>query len=418
MKATNKPISERIVCRTDFPAFANKSFAYLDNAATTQVPTVVLNALNAYFQEGAANPGRGEYGLNIQVTQLYERARERVATFVGASPKEIAFTSGTTEGLNTVAQAYAAKILKPGDEILVTAAEHHSNFLAWQRVCRQAGAKLLIAPLDTRGRLDWEKFEAIINAKTKILALAHVSNVLGTIFPVKQASALAHSFGAKVVLDCAQSAGHMPLNLHEFDVDFASFSGHKMYALPGIGALYIKQNLIAETDAFMLGGGMVDEVWEQRSSYLSNIRKLEAGTPNVPGAISMAAAADYLDEIGLTAIRKHERYLTSYLFERLASIPDCKVYGIPKDEEDRTGIISFNIQGVHPTDVALALDEAGACIRTGTHCAQPLHRRLGIEQSCRISLGLYNTPEDIDLVTGVLSNLRQKLGRRILGMFP
>ncbi len=413
-----KPASDRIICRTDFPVFERKNFAYLDSAATTQVPSMVLDAVSTYYQEGAANPGRGEYGLSIQVTQVYEQARRRMASFVGANPEEIAFTPGTTGSLNAVAQAYALNILKPCDEVLVTAAEHHSNLLVWQRACKQTGARLRIAPLDAQGRLDWESFESLVNERTKILALTHVSNVLGTIFPVMEAGALAHKFGAKVVLDCAQSIGRLPLDLHELDVDFASFSGHKMYALPGIGGLYIRQSLIPEIDAFMLGGGMVDEVWEQQSSYLGDIRKLEAGTPHVPGAISMAAAADYLDGIGLESIRKHESDLTGHLFDCLSRIPDCKVYGIPNNAVDRAGIVSFNVQGVHPTDVALALDEVGVCIRTGTHCAQPLHRRLGIEQSCRISLGIYNTAEDIDLAMEVLPDLRRKLGRRILGMFP
>lgn len=412
------PASEHIVCRTDFPALAQNKLAYLDNAATTQLPSPVLDAVEAYYHDGAANPGRGEYALNMQVTQVYEQARERIASFIGASPDEIAFTPGATEGLNTVAQAYAARLLGPGDEVLVTAAEHHSNFLVWQRVCDQTGARMVIAPLNDEGRLDWSALAATIGAKTKIVALTHVSNVLGTIFPVEEIAALAHEHGAKVVLDCAQSIGHMPLNLRKLDVDFAAFSGHKMYALSGIGALYIKEKLVPETDAFMLGGGMVDEVWERRSSYLSNIRKLEAGTPNVPGAISMAAAADYLDGIGLASVRQHERELTGYLFERLSEIPDCKVHGIPENTEDRTGIVAFSIKGVHPTDVALALDEVGVCIRTGTHCAQPLHRRLGIEQSCRISLGVYNTAEDIHVAVGALTDLRKKLGRRILGMFP
>lgn len=409
---------EHIVCRTDFPALAQNKLAYLDNAATTQIPSTVLEAVEVYYREGAANPGRGEYALNLQVTQLYEQARLRLASFVGAKPEEFAFTPGATEGLNTVAQAWAAKMLCPGDEVVVSAAEHHSNLLVWQRVCNQTGARLVIAPLNEEGRLDWAQLESQISTKTKLVALAHVSNVLGTIFPVKEVAELAHEHGAALVLDCAQSIGHLPLNLHELDVDFASFSGHKMYALTGIGALYVKESLVPEIRAFMLGGGMVDEVWERRSSYLDDIRKLEAGTPNVPGAISMAAAADYLDGIGLAAIRQHEIELTDYLFERLSEIPDCKVYGIPENACDRTGIVSFNIKGVHPTDVALALDEAGVCVRTGTHCAQPLHRRLGIEQSCRISLGLYNTLEDLERTTRVLSELRKNLGRRILGMFP
>ena len=412
------PAPKHIVCRTDFPVLAQNKLAYLDNAATTQMPTTVLDAVSAYYQEGAANPGRGEYALNLQVTQLYEQARQRLAAFVGAHPEELAFTPGATEGLNTVAQAWATKVLGPDDEVIVSAAEHHSNFLVWQRVCDQAGARLVIAPLNEEGRLDKTCFESLLSAKTKIVALAHVSNVLGTIFPIKELAALAHEHGAAFVLDCAQSIGHLPLDLHELDVDFASFSGHKMYALTGIGALYVKESLIHEMSAFMLGGGMVDEVWERRSSYLNDIRKLEAGTPNVPGAISMAAAADYLEGIGLATIQQHERELTGCLFGLLSETPDCKVYGIPNNAADRTGIISFNIRGVHPTDVALALDEAGVCIRTGTHCAQPLHRRLGIEQSCRISLGLYNTVEDIQTAAAVLSNLRQKLGRRILGMFP
>ncbi|MDO4854131.1 MAG: aminotransferase class V-fold PLP-dependent enzyme [Coriobacteriia bacterium] len=411
-------LQDRIICREDFPFLAQSKIAYLDNAATTQIPSTVLSAVEAYYRNGAANPGRGEYGLNLQVTQLYEQARERIAAFVGANAEEIAFTAGTTEGLNTIAQAYAAKMLGPGDEVLVTAAEHHSNFLIWQHACKQAGARLIISPFDANGRLDWDAFKASVSAKTKIVALAHVSNVLGTVFPIEDVVELSHEYGAKVVLDCAQSIGHLPLNLHALGVDFAAFSGHKMYALSGIGAMYIKQDLIADTSAFMLGGGMVDEVWESQSSYLDNIRKLEAGTPNVVGAISMAAAADYLDGIGLNSIHNHEKELTGYLLGCFSEIPDCKVHGIPGNANDRTGIVSFSVKGVHPTDVALALDEAGVCIRTGTHCAQPLHRRLGVEQSCRISLGLYNTFDDLQKAARTLSGIRESLGRRILGMFP
>ncbi len=404
--------------RDEFPAFTGGELVYLDNAATTQVPECVVDAVCGYYRAGAANPARGLYRAAVAATDAFERARAAIAAFLGAGGEEIAFTRNATEALNLVAAAWAAEHLGPGDAVVVTAAEHHSNLLPWQRVCAETGAVLRVVGLDAQGRLDEDALARALGCSAKILALPHVSNVLGTVFPVARVARLAHSTGAAVVLDCAQSAGHIPINLHDLGVDFAAFSGHKMYAPEGIGALYVRGGLLDEVAPFLLGGGMVGSVWEQRSSYLQDIRKLEAGTQNVGGAIGMGAAAAYLQGIGVDEIARRESRLAGRLLRGLAELGCTEVYGIPSAQADRTGIVSFNVRGVDPQDVAFFLDERNICLRVGSHCAQPLLRRLGVETCCRASLSFYNTFEEVDLLCQALSTMQRHTSRRIMGMFP
>ena len=404
--------------RDEFPALSGGELVYLDNAATTQIPECALDAVCGYYRAGAANPARGLYRISAAATDAFEQARAGFAGFVGAGAEEIAFLRNATEGLNLVAASWAARHLGPGDAVVVTAAEHHSNLLPWQRACLQTGATLRVVGLDAQGRLDEGALAQALDRSVKILAMPQVSNVLGTVFPVAKAVELAHSRGAAVVLDCAQSAGHIPIDLHGLGVDFAAFSGHKMYAPEGIGALYARESLMEEVQPFLLGGGMVDSVWQQRSNYLRDIRKLEAGTQNVGGAIGLAAAVAYLQDIGAEAIAEREKRLAEHLLRGLADLGCVEVYGITSAQADRAGIVSFNVRGVDPQDVAFFLDEHNICLRVGSHCAQPLLRLLGIETCCRASLSFYNTFEEIDLLCQALSTMQRHTSRRIMGMFP
>lgn len=413
--------------RADFPALALEAaeglragmpFAYLDSAATTQRPKQVLEAVNRHCITENANPYRGVYRTSLLATQAYEDARTQVAAFVGAQASEVVFVRNATEALNVVAASYALENLGPSDEIVLPVSEHHSNLVPWQRVCRKTHAKLRYLRLNVQGRLTDEEIDEVIGPHTKIVAVAHVSNVLGTRFPVEHIVQRAHAVGAKVVLDCAQSAGHMPLNLHELDVDFAALSGHKMYGPMGIGALYAKGDLLNQMEPFLLGGEMIDAVWEHNTTFQTGPRRFEAGTPNVEGAIGMAAAASYLQQAGLENVQVLEHRLTKRLLDGLRELGSVRIYGNPECDHDRAGIVAFNVDGVDPQDVGLFLDAHNVAIRTGSHCAQPLHRRLGVEQSCRASLGIYNTEEDIDRLLEGLSDMRHMVSRRIMGMFP
>ena len=410
--------------RHDFPVFqredearASLPFCYLDSAATTQRLGSILDVVLEHYQQSNANPYRGVYRDSLMATAEYEQARIEMADYVGADPDEIIFTRNTTESLNLIAYSYALEHLHAGDTIALPISEHHSNMVPWQRVCEQTGAELVYLELDEQGNLSQGSL-ARIDEHTKIVACAHVSNVLGTVFPIKELVQLAHQNGAVFVADCAQSAGHLPLNFHYLDVDFAAFSGHKMYGPTGIGVLYVKRELLANMKPFLLGGEMVDSVWEHRTSFLTGPRRFEAGTPNVDGAIGLRCAVRYLQGIERSTVAAHERELTQYLLENLSALPQVRFLGNGTYSENRLGIVSFNIESVDPHDVALFLDAQNVCIRTGSHCAQPLHRRLGVEQSCRVSLGIYNTKEDIDTFLNGLEDLRTTVTRRIMGMFP
>lgn len=391
--------------KKDFPILDqlvhDEGYTYLDNAATTQKPKQVLDRIRRYYDYDNANVHRGVHTLAERATRDYEASRQKVANFINAnSSKEIVFTRGTTTSLNWVAQ-FAKQILKPGDEVLISIMEHHANLIPWQEVCRQTGASLVYAYLK-EGTLDLDDFKAKVTSKTRFVCMAHVSNVLGCVNPIQEITAIAHGVGAYMVVDGAQSVPHMAVDVQALNCDFLAFSGHKMLGPTGIGVLYGKEEVLNLMDPVEFGGEMIDFVYEQEASWKSLPWKLEAGTPNIAGAIGLAAAIDYLESLGMSAIQNHERELVSYILPKLQSIDGLKLYG-PGNPMDQTGVLSFNLDGLHPHDVATALDYEGIAVRAGHHCAQPLLRHLGISAAVRASFYIYNTKEDCDrLVEAIL----------------
>jgi cysteine desulfurase/selenocysteine lyase len=391
-----------MVDRADFPLLAMQpDLHYLDSAATSQKPRVVLDAMMDYYTHDNANPHRGAYALSARATECYHRARERVARFVGVRDTDrLIFTRGTTESLNLVAAAWGRTNVRAGDEIVVTGLEHHANFVPWQQVANEAGAKLVICRLTGDGRVDVDHFRSLVGARTKVVAFSHVSNALGTINPVAELSAIARRAGAVVVIDGAQAAPHLPLVLDDLDVDFYAFSGHKMLGPMGCGVLVGKRELLEAMPPYQTGGDMIEFVGDERSSWNVLPHKFEAGTPNVADAVGLAAACEYLDRVGMDAVRRHEQLITALASDRLAAVPDARIYGPPP--ADRSGVVSFTIGDIHPHDLATILDEAGVCIRAGHHCAQPLMRRLNVPATARASFYLYSDESDVDaLVAGV-----------------
>lgn len=387
----------------DFPLLAAHAaggppLAYLDNAATTQKPSCVLDAMDDFYRTACGNPHRSAHALAAAATRVYEDARSTVARFIGASPEETAFTSGATHALNTVALCYCAERLEPGDEIALTLLEHHSNLVPWQTAARLSGARLSFIVPDRAGVVSDDEIDRAIGPRTRVVAFTGMSNVLGTVPPVKRIIEAAHACGAVAVLDCAQSIAHEPLDVHDLDVDFAAFSGHKLYGPMGIGVLYGKRRLLEETPPLLRGGGMVEAVFEGASSFDGTPGRFEAGTQNVAGAAGLAEAVRYLDRIGFDAVRAHERELTRALVSGLDSIPSVRLYGPgPNAETPRGGIVSFNVKGVGAAEVAHVLDRRGVAVRAGAHCAQPLLRHIGAEAVCRASVAAYTTMHDIDL---------------------
>ncbi|HEM6017328.1 TPA: cysteine desulfurase [Streptococcus suis] len=387
---------ERI--RKDFPILDqvvnDESLVYLDNAATTQKPQQVLDVLADYYQKDNANVHRGVHTLSERATARYEAARQKVADFIQAkSSKEILFTRGTTTGLNWVAQ-FAREILQPDQEVIISVQEHHSNIIPWQQACQQTGAKLRYVTLKD-GELDMDHLRSLLSSKTKFVSLAHVSNVLGGVAPIGEIAELAHQVGAYLVVDGAQSVPHMAVNVQELDVDFYAFSGHKMLGPTGIGVLYGKEGLLNLMSPVEFGGEMIDFVYEQSATWKELPWKFEAGTPNIAGAIGLGAAIDYLTEIGMEAIQAHEAELVDYVFPKLQAIPGLTIYG-SQDLSKRTGVIAFNLDDLHPHDVATALDYEGVAVRAGHHCAQPLLRYLQVPATVRASFYIYNTKADCD----------------------
>ncbi|TWT10998.1 cysteine desulfurase [Streptococcus sp. sy004] len=387
----------------DFPILQEQiqgePLVYLDNAATSQKPQMVLDALNQYYRTSNANVHRGVHSLAERATTAYEIARDKVADFIGANRKEIIFTKGTTAGLNIVA-TWAERLLKPGDEVLISIMEHHANLIPWQQVCQRTGAKLVYVYLKD-GQLDLADLKTKLNAKTKFVSIAHVSNVLGCVNPVKEIADLAHQVGAYLVLDAAQSAGHIALNVADLACDFMVFSGHKMYAPTGIGVLYGRKSLLEQLPPVEFGGEMIASVSEQEASWADLPYKFEAGTPPIAEAIGLGAAIDYLNQIGLSKVIAHEANLIAYLLPKLQQIDGLTLYG-PKDRQNRLGVISFNLEGLHPHDAATALDYQGIAVRAGHHCAQPLMTYLGTNATVRASLACYNTKADCDrLISGI-----------------
>ncbi|MEI4329906.1 cysteine desulfurase [Streptococcus suis] len=372
----------------------DEPLVYLDNAATTQKPQQVLDVLADYYQRDNANVHRGVHTLSERATAHYEAARQKVADFIQAkSSKEILFTRGTTTSLNWVAQ-FAKEILQPDQEVIISVQEHHSNIIPWQQACQQTGAKLRYVTLKDGG-LDMDHLRSLLSSKTKFVSLAHVSNVLGGVAPIGEIAELVHQVGAYLVVDGAQSVPHMAVNVQELDVDFYAFSGHKMLGPTGIGVLYGKEELLNLMSPVEFGGEMIDFVYEQSATWKELPWKFEAGTPNIAGAIGLGAAIDYLTEIGMDAIQAHEAELVDYVFPKLQAIPGLTIYG-SQDLSKRTGVIAFNLDDLHPHDVATALDYEGVAVRAGHHCAQPLLRYLQVPATVRASFYIYNTKADCD----------------------
>ncbi|MFM0611238.1 cysteine desulfurase [Streptococcus suis] len=372
----------------------DEPLVYLDNAATTQKPQQVLDVLADYYQRDNANVHRGVHTLSERATARYESARQKVADFIQAkSSKEILFTRGTTTSLNWVAQ-FAKEILQPDQEVIISVQEHHSNIIPWQQACQQTGAKLRYVTLKD-GELDMDHLRSLLSSKTKFVSLAHVSNVLGGVVPIGEIAELVHQVGAYLVVDGAQSVPHMAVNVQELDVDFYAFSGHKMLGPTGIGVLYGKEELLNLMSPVEFGGEMIDFVYEQSATWKELPWKFEAGTPNIAGAIGLGAAIDYLTEIGMDAIQAHEAELVDYVFPKLQAIPGLTIYG-SQDLSKRTGVIAFNLDDLHPHDVATALDYEGVAVRAGHHCAQPLLRYLQVPATVRASFYIYNTKADCD----------------------
>ena len=395
--------------RKDFPILDqivnDEPLVYLDNAATTQKPKAVLEAVNRYYQEDNANVHRGVHTLAERATASYEAARETVRRFINASStKEVLFTRGTTTGLNWVGR-FAEEILEEGDEVLISIMEHHSNILPWQEACRKTGAKLVYAYLKDGG-LDLEDFRKKLTDRTKFVSIAHASNVLGVINPVQEIAQLAHEKGAIVVVDGAQSVPHMKIDVQKLDADFFVFSGHKMAGPTGIGVLYGKEQYLNQMTPVEFGGEMIDFVYEQSATWKELPWKFEAGTPNMAGAIGLAAAIDYLEAIGMDAIERHEQDLIAYVFPKLQAIEGLKIYG-SQDLAKRSGVISFNLGDLHPHDLATALDYEGVAVRAGHHCAQPLIQYLEVPATARASFYLYNTKEDCDKLVEALIKTKE-----------
>lgn len=400
--------------RADFPLLQRsvdgKPLVYLDSAATSQKPRAVLEALQRYYEEYNANVHRGLYRIAEQATLAYEEARAKVAAFVGGRPEEVVFTRGTTEAINLVAYAWGNAFVRAGDEVLVTEMEHHSNLVPWQLLAQRRGARLRVLRVRPEdGTLDLDALDRLLTERTRIVAVAHQSNVVGTINPVRYISERAHAVGAVVVVDGAQSVPHMPVRVGELGCDFLAFSGHKMCGPTGIGALWGRRELLEAMPPFHGGGEMIERVELEHSTYKDPPHRFEAGTPNIADAIALGVAVEYLRALGMEAVREHEKALVRYAMAQLAEVRGVRLYG-PKDPELRGGALAFTLEGVHPHDVAQVLDEQGVCVRAGHHCAQPLHRALGLAATARASVYLYNTPEDIDALVRGLERVRAFFG--------
>ena len=397
--------------KQDFPIFNQKindeTLVYLDNAATSQIPKFVEEKVRDFNEKERANVHRGVHTLGLRATNQYESSRQKVANFIGANnAKEVIFTSGCTDSLNLVAASFGEQNIQAGDEILVSIMEHHSNLLPWQQLAKRKQAKLNFIEINSDGLLDIENLKSKISSKTKIVALTHVSNVLGTINPIKELTDLAHEKGAIVVVDGAQAVGHFPIDVAELNVDFYAFSGHKMFAPTGIGVLYGKKDLLDKMLPYRLGGEMIANVTREGATWAEVPYKFEAGTPNIAGAIGLGAAIDYLQSLDFDLIQKHEQELTSYALEKLKNVSGLTIYG-PQKSNGRIGVISFNLKNIHPHDLATALDLNGIEVRAGHHCAQPLMASLDTESTVRASLSIYNNKDDIDKLVGSLHEAKE-----------
>jgi cysteine desulfurase/selenocysteine lyase len=384
--------------RPDFPILHQKihgkPLIYLDNAATTQKPLSVIEAVSGYYKSDNANVHRGIHELSNRATRGFEEARKKAARFIGArSERQIVFTRGTTEAINLVASAWGRKFITAGDEIILSEMEHHSNLIPWQLLSREVGAKLKFIPFKEDGTIDFPVFEQLLSGKTRLIAITHMSNVFGTINPVKRIITMAHDRGVPVLFDAAQSVPHLPVDVEFLNCDFLVFSGHKMCGPTGIGVLYAKSQILENMNPYQGGGEMISSVWLENSTWNEIPHKFEAGTPNIAGAIGLGAAIDYLSRIGMVEITLYEQSLTTYALEKMQAIDGIRIYGAAPE---RGGVISFNLGDIHPHDLSHFLDQEGIAVRAGHHCAQPLMRKLNIAATTRISLYFYNTPAEID----------------------
>lgn len=386
--------------RADFPVLAERvherPLVYLDNAATSQKPQVVINALRTYYETYNANIHRGLHALSERATAEYEAARVRVASFINAAhPHEVIFTRGTTEAINLVARGWGDENVNEGDEILLTEMEHHSNLVPWQMLARRRGAELRYIPMDVEGRIDLEAYARMFGPRTRLVTVTHMSNVLGTITPAAEIVRIAHAHDVPVLLDAAQSIPHLPVDVQALGADFVAFSGHKMLGPTGIGVLYGRETLLDAMEPLFGGGSMIRIVELHESSWTGLPEKLEGGTPNIAGAIGLGAAVDYMQAIGMPNLTAHEHSLTEYALALLSDLEGVRIFG-PPDAHDRGGVISFYVGDVHPHDVGTLLDAEGIAVRAGHHCAQPLMRKLGVPATVRASLYLYNTAAEVD----------------------
>lgn len=397
--------------KRDFPLLMQNNIAYLDSAATTQKPMQVINAISEYYKNANANPHRGAYKLSLESTKVYDEARKKIAKFINAkSENQIVFTRNATESLNLIAYSYGLNNLGSKDKIVLSIMEHHSNLVPWQYVSRKTGSTLEYMYINKAGEITDEEIDSKIVEGTKIVGITHVSNVLGTINPIEKIIKKAHSVGAIAVVDASQSVPHMKIDVQKLDADFLVFSGHKMLAPLGIGVLYAKSEILEEMKPFLFGGDMIEYVYEQNATFAEVPTKYEAGTQNVEGAVGLSAAIDYLNNIGMDKVQTIEKELTKYALEELQKLAFVTIYGFSNKQ---AGVISFNVNGVHPHDVASVLDSENVCIRSGNHCAQPLLRFMGLESTCRVSFYIYNTKEDVDRLIDALYKTKKLFAKWI-----
>ena len=398
--------------RQDFPilhqSVHGRPLVYLDNAATSQKPLAVLSAMQAYYSHDNSNIHRGVHELSGRASRSHEEARSKVRRFLNAAEdREILFVRGTTEAINLVASAYGRSRVGAGDEVLITAMEHHSNIVPWQILCEEKGARLKVAPINDRGELLLDELGKLLSPRTRIVSVVHLSNALGTLNPVGEVVRMAHARGVPVLLDGAQAAAHFKVDVRDLDCDFYAFSGHKLYGPTGIGVLYGKAALLEAMPPFQAGGDMISSVTFEKTLYNRLPFKFEAGTPNIAGAIGLGAALDYVEAVGLDAIAAHEKDLLDYATGALSKIPGLRILGTARE---KAGVLSFVIEGVHPHDVGTILDQEGIAIRAGHHCTQPLMERLGVPATARASLGLYNTREEIDALAAAIHKVHEVFG--------
>jgi cysteine desulfurase/selenocysteine lyase len=407
--AQELPLAAQV--RADFPILHQEvhghPLVYLDNAATSQKPQAVLEALQHYYRQDNSNVHRGIHALSARATDAYEGARDKVAAFVNAASRnEIVFTRNASEAINLVAYAWGMSALQPGDEIILSVMEHHSNLVPWQFVAQRTGAVLKFVGLTAAQTFDLDQFQQLLSQKTRLVAVNHVSNTLGCINPVETIISLAHQVGAKVLIDGCQSTPHMPLDMQVMDCDWFVASGHKMCGPTGIGFLYGKLAMLEEMPPFLGGGEMIADVFLDHATYAELPHKFEAGTPAIAEAIALGAAVDYLATVGMDNIAAYEHELTAYLYQQMQAIPDVQIYGpLPKaDGSGRASLVTFTVQGIHAQDLSTLLDQSGVAIRSGHHCTQPLHRQLGLDSTARASLYFYNTKEEIDIFIAALKD--------------